>query len=750
METRTRPWRERSDGVDARLTELFLAAVSEGRLADDTALIAVGGYGRREMAPRSDVDVLLLHRSVADIDEVAARIWYPLWDEGFALGHAVRTPKETVKLAASDLDTATGLLTARVVAGNAELAGEVIDAVARSWRGNGTRRLAELHDRIRERHGAHGEVAFMVEPNLKEGLGGLRDIHGVWWGMAAGLGLPDGDAGRLAACNELLLRIRCALHDAAGRAEEVLRLDHQVAVARACGFADDDDLMTRLAEAGRTVAWIADEAWARLDPPTRRSSSPVALAPGIHLRDGEIGIDDAVDVAADPTLLLRVATTAARLEARISRPSLDRLSRESPVWPDPWPAGASDDLVALLLEGHRAIPVLESLDQADLLVRVLPEWSAVRSKPQRNAFHRFTVDRHLWEVAANASLLVDRVERPDLLVLAGLFHDIGKGWPGDHTEVGVEMFARLGPRLGLDDADTAVLVRLIDTHLLLADTATRRDLSDPATITMVAERVGSTSVLDLLHALTEADSLGTGPSAWSEWKADLVSRLVDLVRARLGGASGQRGWHLFPDASVLEMMAVGAVAVRPDGDRVVVVSPDTPGTFARVAGVLALSGLDVVGAEAHSDEQGMAASEFTVVAPKGGADWDRVAADIERALLGRLALDSRLAERARQVRPRRRLSAAAPSAPTVTFDDAASTGSTFIEVRAPDSLGLLHRIARALADLGLDIRHARVLTMGNEVVDSFYVRDAVGGPVTDASHRSEIERALLHAAAPTA
>jgi len=748
METPSRPWHERSDAVDTRLSELFSAAVAEGNLGADMAIVAVGGYGRREMAPRSDVDVLLLHRSVAGIDDVAARIWYPLWDEGYALGHAVRTPKETVKLAASDLDTATGLLTARTVAGNPALASEVIGAVARSWRENGTRRLAELHQRIKERHGAHGEVAFMVEPNLKEGLGGLRDIHGVSWGMAAGLGLPDGDAERLIACNDLLLRVRCALHDAAGRAEEVLRLDHQAAVARACGFADDDDLMKSLAEAGRTVAWIADEAWARLDPPARRSSSPVALAPGIHLRDGEIGIDDSVDVAADPTLLLRVATTAARLEARIARPSLDRLGRESPTWPDPWPAGASDDLVALLLEGHRAIPVLESLDQADLIVRVLPEWSAVRSKPQRNAFHRFTVDRHLWEVAANASLLVDRVERPDLLVLAGLFHDIGKGWPGDHTEVGVEMFARLGPRLGLDDSDTATLVTLIDTHLLLADTATRRDLSDPATITMVAERVGSTTVLDLLHALTEADSLGTGPSAWSEWKADLVARLVDLVRARLGGDTLQRGWHLFPDASVLELMAAGGVAVRPAGDRVVVVSPDAPGTFARVAGVLALSGLDVVGAEAHSDEQGMAASEFTVVVPKGGADWERVAGDIERALSGRLALDSRLAERARQARPRRRLSAVPPSAPRVTFDDAASSGSTFVEVRAPDSLGLLHRIARALADLSLDIRHARVLTMGNEVVDSFYVRDALGGPVTDDAHRAEIERALLHAASP--
>lgn len=741
-------WQERSDATDERLAALFAAATADHSRSGALALLAVGGYGRREMAPHSDVDVLLVHRSVKGIDDIASRIWYPLWDDGVALGHAVRTPSETLSLAARDLDTATGLLTARFVAGDALLAREVMDKAAHDWRKHGRRRLAELHERIRARHRMHGEVAFMVEPHLKEGLGGLRDIHSVMWGVAAGLVLPSGDAERLAECNEFLLDVRCALHDLTGRADEVLRLDQQAAVASAVGVVSDDELMTHLAEVGRTVAWIADEAWARLDPPPQRSSTPVRMAPGIHLLDGEIGIDASADVATDPTLLLRVATVAARLEARISRTTLDRLAQECPEWPDPWPAGASDDLVALLLEGHRAIPVLESLDQANLLVRVLPEWVAVRSKPQRNAFHRFTVDRHLWEVAANAAALTERVGRPDLLVLAALFHDIGKGWPGDHTEVGMELFSRLGPRLGLPEADTTVITTLIETHLLLADTAMRRDISDPATISMVAERIGSTPVLDLLHALTEADSRGTGPSAWSEWKAELVHRLVDHVREHLGGDGSGRPWHLFPDASVLEMMAAGSVAVRPSDDSVVVVSPDTPGTFARVAGVLALAGLDVVGAEAHSDEQGMAASEFTVVVPRAGVDWERVAGDIEKALLGRLAIEPRLAERARQSRPRRPVSAVPPSAPRVLFDDQASSGSTFIEVRAPDSVGLLYRTTRALADLGLDIRHARVLTMGNEVVDSFYVRDSAGGPISDAAVRTEIERAVLHAVAP--
>jgi [protein-PII] uridylyltransferase len=483
-----------------------------------------------------------------------------------------------------------------------------------------------------------------------------------------------------------------------------------------------------------------------LDPPAHSSPHPQSVAPGVHIINGEVHLDDNVNISQDPTLLLRVATAAARLEARIDRTSLDRLAEHSPSWPDPWPAGASDDLVALLLEGPRAIPVLESLDQRNLLVRVLPEWEPVRSKPQRNAFHRYTVDRHLWQTIANAAELSDGVPRPDLLVLGALFHDLGKGYPGDHTEVGVELFATIGPRMGLSDADQAVISSLIDNHLLLADTATRRDLSDDATITMVAEKVQSALVLDLLHPLTEADSKATGPSAWSDWKAELIKVLVGRVRHMLGGGDMHEVmWRLFPDAAVLELMGAGGISIRPEVDRITVVSPDTPGTFSKVAGVLSLSGLDVLGAEAHSDEQGMAASQFRVVPPPTGIDWTPVVENLEKALLGRLALDSRLADRAATYRPRRATSAQAPSQPTVRFDDGASSNATFLEVRAPDAVGILYSITKAIADLGLDIRHARVLTLGNEVVDSFYVSTPGGGRITDSSYQQEISRAVLHA-----
>ncbi len=735
-----------ADATDAWLRDVFASAVDGEKKADRIALLAVGGYGRRELAPHSDLDLLLVHDGVKNIADIASRIWYPVWDAGLKLGHAVRTPKETAQMCATDLDTATALVTARHLAGSESLSSAVVADASQSWTRRGRQWLVELHQRVRERHEEHGEVAFMLEPNLKEGLGGLRDIHTLGWAVRAGLALSPADIAELERCNDVLLTVRVALHRQAARAVETLRLEDQSAVARASGHGNDDALMAAIAGVGRSVAWISDEAWARLDPPADRSPVPRDLAPGVQMVNGEIHLSDDVDVS-DPTLLLRVATAAAHHRARIDRASLDRLGSDAPVWPDPWPAGASDGLVALLIEGEAAIPVLESLDQRDLITRVLPEWAPVRSRPQRNAYHRFTVDRHLWQTAANASRLVERVSRPDLLLIGALMHDIGKGYPGDHTEVGVELWRTLGTRMGLTEEDQRIVSLMIEHHLLLADTATRRDLSDDATITMVATEVGNQTVLDLLHALTEADSLATGPSAWSDWKAELLGTLVDRVRHVLGGGDVQEVmWRLFPDADVLGMMAGGTVAIRTEPDRVTVVSPDAPGTFSKVAGVMALHGLDVLGAEAHSDEQGMAASQFRVVPGySGDIDWDPVVANLERALSGRLALGSRLSERAATVRPRRAVSATVPAAPSVRFDDSASSNATFLEVRAPDSFGLLHRVTKAMADLGLDIRHARILTLGNEVVDSFYVCDAGGGKIDDKSYRTEIQRAVLHA-----
>ncbi|MEK7410437.1 MAG: HD domain-containing protein, partial [Actinomycetota bacterium] len=428
-----------SDLTDAWLAELFNDACDSLKVGSSVALLAVGGYGRGELAPYSDLDLIIVHDSCRLIDELAGRVWYPIWDTRIKLGHGVRTRKETLKISANDLDVATSMMTARVVAGDSSFATGVIAETHAQTQNAGKRWISKLHGRVLQRHAQAGEVAFYLEPDLKEGLGGLRDIHALWWAIAAGFEVSSNDRVALGECHEILTTARVGLHRVIKRAGDILRLQDQDAVAESIGVSSADELLANIASAGRRVAWIADEAWARLDPPAVSRHGPIPVAPGVQLHNGAIQLTDDANPSDDPTLMLRVATAAARHGVRIERSSLDRLGEETSPWPDPWPAGASDDLVALLLEGERAITVIESLDQRNLLVKVLPEWAPVRSKPQRNAYHRYTVDRHLWQTAANAAALASRVARPDLLVLGALFHDIGKGYPGDHTAVGVEL-----------------------------------------------------------------------------------------------------------------------------------------------------------------------------------------------------------------------------------------------------------------------------------------------------------------------
>ena len=732
------------EATDEWIREVWTRAVEDVKVSKRVALVAVGGYGRGELAPFSDLDIMLIHDSAKNIDDLASKIWYPIWDSGLKLGHSVCTVKQATELAKSELDAATALLSVRLLAGDESLANELSIEGVKTWKAGASNRLPQLMQRVRDRQQDSGEVAFLLEPNLKEGYGGLRDIHALIWAEAAGVEISRSDRDALDAGRDVLMAVRVALHRHVGRAVEVMHLEDQDAVASLCGYRNADALVAALSNAGRSVSWVGDEVWARVASAKTKPVADQLLAPGVILHLGEIHLDETVDPATDPTLLLRVAASAARHKARIDRPTLDRLAQSCPPMPSPWPVGAIDDFVGLLLTAHDAIPVLEALDQRGLWVKVLPEWAPNRSKPQRNAYHRFTVDRHLWEATANAATWADRVARPDLLVLGALFHDIGKGYPGDHTEVGVTMVERIGPRLGLNADDTQMLCAMVKHHLLLPDVATRRDLADSATIMMVADEVKTPLVLDLLHGLTEADSLATGTAAWGTWKAELVSDLVRRVHLVLGGAEVEEAqWRLFPDAEVLEMMAGGTVTFGLSDDSVTVVSPDRPGTFSRVAGVLALHGLGVLGAQTHSDEQGMAASQFRVIVPSHGPiEWQPIVQNLTRALNGELAIEARMAERAKTYRRKRR-SAGELAPPRVTFFDEASSNATVIEVRAPDQHGILHRVTKAMAEVGLDIRHATVQTIGDEVVDAFYVRTSGGSKLTDKFHRQEVERAIL-------
>jgi [protein-PII] uridylyltransferase len=304
---------------------------------------------------------------------------------------------------------------------------------------------------------------------------------------------------------------------------------------------------------------------------------------------------------------------------------------------------------------------------------------------------------------------------------------------------------RISRRIGLDDGDVAVVVSLVEHHLLLSDVATRRDLDDPATIDRVVAAVGSIDRLRLLAALTEADGRATGPAAWGAWKAELVNALIVRVARRLGtDLPGPAMVEEFPSAKDLELLDAGVQRFDVYRDELTVMTADRPGVFSRVAGVLALRGLDVLHAMAYSSESGRALARFRVFDPyRDETPWDRVIGDLELALDGRLALNARLSERA-AAHDGRRQSRLPARAASVAFDNNASADATVIDVEAPDVTGILYRVTRALAELELDIRSAKVQTLGTHVVDSFYVRDKSGAKLTDSRVLSEIERAILH------
>ena len=734
--------------VESWLADLFdeAAGGGSGQVAR-LALLAVGGQGRSELCPQSDLDLLLVFDKGADPEPIANGIWYPVWDAGVKLGHAVRTVRDCVSLAAEDLQTATSLLSARHLVGDRRLSAELAEKARLGWRRRGRAWLDELGRSVEERHRSAGEVAFELEPDLKEGRGGLRDVHALVWAREAGAEVDPRVLADLQLHHDTLLEIRVELHRVRGRPGDRLLLEDQDTVAQRLGLTDADELMASVARAGRAIAWASDEAWYEIGRtvtkrrPRRRRDR--AVEHGLVIREGRVAVADP-EGSLDPETVLRVAVTAARHEVRVDLGTLDALGAAPPL-PSPWSDEARQLFAELLLIGPAAIPVVEALDWRNLWVPVLPEWEPVRCRPQRNALHRYTVDRHLLEAAAEAAPLRHRVDRPELLVLAALLHDIGKGHEGDHSEVGESLARRILARMGYDTADVTAVCSAVRHHLLLPDVATRRDLDDPVTISTVARQVGTTEQLALFRALSEADALATGPAAWGPWRSQLVDRLCSLVRRALDGDAPDvtDAAPSFPTAEQRELMATGETRVVGREDQLVVVCSDRPGVVSRVAGVLALHGLEVVRAVIHS-EGDVVLDEFRVEVDAARlVPWERVVVDVERVLDGRLALASRLSERIGSAHQRR--PGIHQLVPLVRFDNDGSDDATIIEVVGPDTPGLLYRITKAMAEMYLDVRSARIQTVGDDVVDTFYVVDAAGAKVTDPEVQHEVRRALMFA-----
>ncbi len=710
---------------------------------DQMALLAVGGYGRGELSPYSDIDLVLVHTDKADGADLAEALWYPAWDRGLNLGYVVVTVKQAKKLLADEFEWATAFLDTRLIFGNPKLHTKIDELTTKQWSKRSDKLMQQLSASVDERHKQRGDAASQIEPNIKEGRGGLRDVHALGWASRAVPGFAAEFLDELEDDVELLTQARVELHRQSGRANDTLTLDDQDTVAAGLGFDDSGQLMLRLARSARRIAWYSDEAWSRW-----AGDRPM------------VGVKDLPDVdRSDPVLPLRLAAHAARHDAVIRRKDLARLADTWEGIPSPWPPVARQLFAELFLAGRPAIRIVEDLDHFGLMVRLFPEWANVQCRPQRNVLHTFTVDRHLCEAAVNAAYVAHTTDwdtppgggRADLLVIGALFHDIGKGFPGDHTEVGQELIATLADRMGYSSEERAVLVDLCRHHLLLPDIATRRDLSDPGTIRAVAAAVGSVEFLNLLAALTEADSIATGPSAWGSWKKGLLDELVGRTAGVLAGAHPDEVTvDSFPSDRVVELMQAGDRFIAGEGTKLTVVAHDRLGLFCSLAGALTMSGLEIVDCSSYSNssadnrnESSMAAYEITVQVPRSQhIDWESVTEVVNKALDGRIALRARVMRRARDHgRFRRRLSASPPRR-AVLIDNEISESATVVEVHAPDHLGLLFQITEVLQELQLDITTAKIQTFGPQVVDSFYLTDASGAKLHDDELMRELELAI--------
>jgi [protein-PII] uridylyltransferase len=726
------------------------------------ALVAVGSLGRREPPPHGDLDLVLVHDGRPEVAALADALWYPIWDSGLRLDHSVRSVAEAVAVAGTDVKAGLGLLDVRLVAGDAALAAGLRAATLAAWRQSAGRLLPALRDLRRERGRTVGELAFLLEPDLKEAYGGLREGQVLRALAAAQLAdEPGPDTERAYA---LLLDVRDELRRRSARPTDVLVRQEQRPVAVAFGLEDgadggyaaEDALLRRVSLAGRRLAFVADETWRRVDaalvrPPRARYRRVrrEPLAEGVVRQGDEVVLARDARPAADPGLVLRAAAAAAREDLLLSPYTLKVLAVHGPPVPEPWPSEVRWSFLRLLAGGRPAVAVLEQLDQEGLLAPLLPEWDRVRSLPQRHPWHRYTVDRHLVEAAAAAAELTRDVDRPDLLLVGALLHDIGKGWPGDHSVVGEPVARQVAARMGFAAADVDVVGDLVRHHLLLPDTATRRDIDDPDTIERVAATIGRDPLrLQLLHALAQADGAATSSSAWSPWKAHLVAHLVARVSATLGSTAAPEPVLRPGEAQVRAPAPAGAgsvtvgVADVADGQQVTIGAPDRPGLLSVLAGVLALNQLDVRAAKVGA-EDGQATSVFAVRPRFGRVPVAELLADAVRAALdGTLPVAERLRQREADYRQGVR---SAP--PRVSWHDAevAGVATSIVEVRAADRAGLLYRLAAALAEEGLDVTSARIETLGADAVDSFYVTDPTGTAI-DAEQRRRVETALRTAA----
>lgn len=808
-------------------------------------LIAQGGYGRGELNPRSDIDLLFLYHWKMNpyVESVAETILYALWDAGLQVGHATRSIAESIRLATKDIKVRTCLLDARYLCGDAALHQDLQKAVEEHLvRKNADRFIREKLEENRQRHENYGASVYLLEPDVKEGEGGLRDVHAALWiakvtnriknldDLALQGVIESKDLAELKSSLDFLWRVRNELHFSSGKHLDQLTFEMQEKVSAALGFEGEGTLkgvevfMRNYYLQASNISRITSLIIHRVTDchsPSEGSGDAAGrkIREGIRVSRGNLYVTEPAILRSDPGNLIRIFLDVQKHNVKVDQESRELIRGHLSLIDEKCRHSAAANLpfFEMLKWKQRVYETLMEMHRCGVLGAFIPEFGRLLCMVLHDAYHIYTVDQHslrlikeierlksgeLKDALPLLTQLAREVEKVEILYLGLLFHDIGKGYGGGHSEIGSGMVKNIARRMRLNVDDTAQLEFLVRHHLVLAQTAFRRDLDDEKTILDFAGIVGSINNLKMLYLLTYADIRAVGPAVWNNWKGKLleelylntlkvlerfekgeyeredrrarVRRIQARLRRRLGSEYDSESIQGFiesmPDRYFLttpedEMPSHFALKKRFAGDgfvssvrhfperdcsEMVICTKDRPGLFASITGVLAALGLDILNARITTCNDGLILDVFrishsgrpdAVMEPK---KWSRVNATLEGVLAGSIDVERLVAGSNTPSLLTRRI----PQVSTVIhIDNEASDDFTVVEVYTQDRIGVLFTITYGLHQMDLSIHLAKISTNVDQVADVFYVTDERGKKVQDEERVAEIRQSLYHSLA---
>jgi [protein-PII] uridylyltransferase len=820
---------------DFATTRVFKRGVAT--TGEKLSLMAVGGYGRGELAPGSDLDLLFLlpYKKTPFTENLVEYMLYVLWDLGFKVGHAVRTVNDNIKQAMADMTIRTALLESRWIWGDQDLTRD-LQVRFREDVVEGTGMVfvdAKLSERD-ARHERLGDSRYVLEPNVKEDKGGLRDLHTLYWiarylyGVSNVQELVDRElihsdaALRFQKAYDFLWTVRCHIHYVTGRIDNRLTFDLQPRLAELMGYTDHaggsavERFMKHYFLIAKDVGNLTRIISAVLEEKERRK--PLLRLPavlrrktleGFSVEGGRITVSNDDAFVEDPTKLIRIFHVAQENGLDLHPHALELITRNLHLVNDIRDDAEANRLFVEIMTFKKGPEsILRLMNEAGVFGRFVPDFGRVVAQMQFDMYHVYTTDEHtiraigiLHRIENGAlkddlpivSKVVGKIQSRRALYVSVLLHDIAKGRGGDHSELGADIALTLCPRFGLTDEETETVSWLVRQHLLMSNTAFKRDLDDPKTIVDFCAAVQSPERLKLLLALTCADIRAVGPKVWNDWKATLLRELYNRAEERMSGAhstatvdaranrarkalaerlsdwpiasreafvgSGFSSYWVTYDVDTHERHArfirsAGnsdqdiAIEFAIDKARAVtemmIYTPDHPGLFAKIAGALALSNVSIVDAKILTLSNGMALDTFTVQDFNGTVlttetKLNRIKSRVVAALEGRLRLDRELENVEDRLTDRAQ---ALEAPPRVIIDNTASKLFSVIEINGHDRAGLLFDITKVISELALQIGSAHVSTYGERVVDVFYVKDVFGMKVENETKIRQIREAL--------